>query len=98
MELRDFLLWLFADGGGAAIAAYWLMERLSKWVTSAAYRRYLSLALAPAIAWVAFAGAVALGYVNNPGDAQGWLEMLFTLGFTAVIGSQGAHGYLKLRE
>ena len=97
MELREALVWVIG-GGGSAIVAYWLMEREIFLKYSAELRRYAALALSALLAWAAYGASIGMNYLDAPTDWRGWLERLFAIGFVAVIGSQGAHGRLKLRE
>jgi len=94
--LRDALTWLLS-GGGAAVAAYWLMENVGYLSNlHSNYKRYVSLALAAGLASAAFAVMVGLGYQDAPVGWQGWLETLFTFAFVAVTGSQWLHGARQL--
>lgn len=95
--LPEFLLWI-VGGGGAAIVAYWLMERLPLSGLSSEVRRYVSLALSCALAWAAFGLSVVMSYSESPTTLQAWAEQLFAIAFVVVTGSQMLHGRLGLRK
>jgi len=96
-QLFEVLKW-FVAGGGAGIVGYWLMENVPQLKGLAAeYKRYASVALSAVLAMVAYSAAVALGYQANPGDLQGWMEVLFAAASVAVGLSQVIHGRRKLR-
>lgn len=94
--LKTALLWL-ASPVGAAAATYWLMEEIKKLrELQPKPKRNVSLALAAALASMAYLVLVGLGYVETP---LGWLEWLEA--FVAVAGgaiglSQWWHGHKKL--
>ncbi len=96
MELSEALTWVIG-GGGAAVIAFWLMERADPDLAPE-HKRCLSLVLVSQLACVAFALSVLLGYVDEPTTTQGWIEALFSIAFVAVVGSQAAHGRLRLRS
>jgi membrane protease YdiL (CAAX protease family) len=95
-SLSGFLLWLIG-GGGAALVAFWLMEKLPLSGLSSEVKRYISLALAVVLACLAFWAAVALNYQEKPGTTKEWIEQLFAIAFLVIVGSQALHGRLRLR-
>jgi hypothetical protein len=95
--LAQFLAWI-VSGGGAGIITYFVMDTWIPDSVTAEWKRYISLALAAAIAMAAFGAAVALGGIENPVTWQGWLESLFAVAFVATGLSQIIHGRKKLHE
>lgn len=94
--LKQFLFWI-VGGVGAAAITYYVFENVSTLADlNPKVKRYLSLAVAAALAMAAFAGSVGLGYFEIPVGWQGWLEALFAVAFVAVGGSQWIHGSRKL--
>lgn len=93
-----FLAWV-VEGGGAGVAAYFLMEKVKALASlNPEAKRYVSLALAGILAMGVFVLTVFLGYTPQPADAQGWLESLFAVAFLATNLSQIIHGRTKLRD
>lgn len=99
MQLPEFLTWI-VSGGGAALVAYWMMERVPFLVElESQQKRFASLALAAVIACAGFVVSVAAGYREAPAsEFWPWLEALFSVIAVAIGGSQGVHGLLKLGE
>lgn len=102
MELQEFLVWLIS-GGGAGIIGYALVgpiqklwEKLTRVAIHGKVKRYLSLALAGAVASSAYYCATVLSYVPSPVGAQAWLEALFSVVAVAIGLSQAIHGARKL--
>ena len=95
-ELPDVLLWVFS-GGGAGVLAYWVIGKTRRPDWSAAETRAYALALTGLLAGGAYCVAVILGYEPRPGEAQGWIEELFSVCFVALLTSQAIHGWRDLR-
>ena len=94
--LNQALVWI-VGGGGAAAITYFLFENVKKLgALTPLYKRFASLAVAAALAVVAYAASVGLSYVTTPVGWQGWLESLFAVVAVAVVGSQSIHGARKL--
>ena len=94
--LKDFLFWI-AGGVGSGAAAFWLFENIGflSGLTPKP-KRFWSLVVSAALAMLAYAASVVLGYSPTPADAQAWLQELFAIAFVAVNGSQLIHGALRL--
>ena len=96
--LAQALAWL-VSGGGAGVAAYFLMEKVKLLAAlESEAKRYVAIGLSAAIAMLAFTAAVFLSYYPQPQTVQAWLEALFAVAFVGVGLSQTIHGRVKLRH
>ncbi len=91
MDLGTLLGWL-VSGGGTAVVASWLLDKV-KWLHDLAFesKRWASLGLTAALAMLAYAAQVKVGYVATPAGAQGWLEALCLVGTSSFALSQMIH-------
>ncbi|NIQ88800.1 MAG: hypothetical protein GWN93_06830 [Deltaproteobacteria bacterium] len=99
--LKQFISWV-ASGGGALVISYAAMEFLGKrWpnLTSEIKRyMYMSLILASGIAMFGYYLLVLAAYVPAPESTMAWIEILFSVAWLAVTGSQAVHGRRKLKR
>jgi hypothetical protein len=95
MELRDLLV--FMTAGGAAIAAYYLMENVFALASLApAAKRWAAYLLTAGIAVGAYLLQVAMLYQPAPVDWRGWVEVLSAVAFGAIGLNQIIHGQARL--
>lgn len=98
MELKDAIVWLMS-GGGAGAVAYWLMEALPFLAgLPPLWKRLVAIALTAAVALLALAASLWLGYQPAQGTPQAWLELIFRVLYAALVVNQGIHGVVKLRS
>ena len=90
MTLQEALQWIV--GAGAGIIAYAAMGLSFLDNLKPDIKRYVSLALAAAIASGAFYLQVALNYQSEPETTQAWIEALFSVVAVAIGLSQVIHG------
>lgn len=95
MDVQTVLTWI-VGGGGAGVLSYALIEEFGSGLTSRA-KRYLAIVLTALLGAGAYAASVWLGYVPAPETAQGWVEALAPVAFTAFGLSQIIHGERQLR-
>ena len=91
MDLGTLLGWL-VSGGGAAVVASWLLDKV-KWLHDLAFepKRWASLGLTAALAVLAYTAQVGIGYVAEPIGWRGWLEALCLVGTSSFALSQMIH-------
>lgn len=98
--------------GGAAGIAVWrfieseagrkLRDRLAAWLgyfglESPEVTRYLTMVLSTVVSLATYGVALAFTFVPNPGNAQGWLDLLLQLFAIAYATSQICHARRKTR-
>ena len=104
-SLATLCVWIIT-GGGAGIAAYWIMDRVQWLVELQSEKKvYAAWAISAGLAWVAF---FLLGYVANvwavietgakPVGWQQWFMTLFSVGMAGIISSQKVHAQRDLRN
>ena len=94
MNLWDAAQWVL--GGGAGPAVYWLVNNVAVLSELAPrHKRFVSLALAAAVAWVALGVTLWMG-APLPATPQEWVNKLFAVAFAAIVASQGIHGQREL--
>lgn len=96
MELSELLAWVIS-GGGAAVVAYFLIERVPALKALLPEpKRYVAIALSAVLAIGAWFCAAAMGYADWPVGVNAWIEQLFFIGSSAFTLSQIIHGAKKL--
>ena len=96
MELSELLSWVIS-GGGAAVVAYFLIERVAALKALAPEaKRYVAIALSAVLAVGAWFCAAAMGYAAWPVGANAWIEQLFLIATSAFTLSQIIHGAARL--
>jgi len=100
MTLQTALTWL--SGAGAGVAATFVLRQLDvvEWwlMLRSDYKRYLAFVVTATIACAGYSAMVALAYLAQPVDAQGWVEALFSVAAAAITASQVVHGATDLRK
>lgn len=98
MTLYDLLLYL-VSGGGAAVVAYWLMEKVPFFqdIDRPDYKRYMAYALTGAIALWGWAAMMLMDYAFVPATWQAGVEQGFSVVCAAIVGNQVIHAGFKLR-
>jgi len=83
MELQVFLRFVMT-GGGAGLAAYWLIDNVPFLANLASKAKRLSaFAISALLADAAFIALAYAGYANIPVGALSWAEQLFAVGTSA---------------
>lgn len=91
MDINSALTWVIS-GGGAALAGYWLLERVPALAGLLPdVKRYVAFALTAAIAVAAWCGLTAVTAGAWPADWRAWVSQLFSVAATAIIAGQGVH-------
>ena len=91
MELGTLLGWL-VSGGGAAVVTSWLLDNV-RWLRILAFepKRWVSFGFTAALAMLAYAAQVGIGYVAEPQGWRGWTETLCLVGTSSFALSQMIH-------
>lgn len=99
MDLRDALMWLLS-GGGAGLAAWYIMERVAflKNIEELEWKRVAAYAIASSIGILAYLLLVTMLYEAAPATWREWVEKLFNVASIAIISSQLKHGFTNLRN
>ena len=90
-DLGSVLAWL-VSGGGASLAAYWLMEQVAFFSgLRDMWKRYVSFALSGSIAVGAWSALIALTGTAWPTTPEAWIMELFRVAALGIIGGQVVH-------
>ena len=96
MELKELLAWV-VSGGGAAIIAYYAIERIPFLMALLPeQKRLVAIALPASLAIGAWFAMAAMLYEPWPVGVYAWIEKLFLIGTSAFTLSQIIHGRAKL--
>ena len=96
MELKDLLAWV-VSGGGAAIVAYYAIEKVPFLVgLLPEQKRLVAIVLSASLAIGAWFAMAAMLYEPWPAGVYAWIEKLFLIGTSAFTLSQIIHGRAKL--
>ena len=96
MELKELLSWV-VSGGGAALVAYFLIEKLPVLAAlNPEPKRYVAFVLSAALAIGAWFGMAGMLYEPWPMTTYAWIEKLVFIGTSAFTLSQIIHAKRKL--
>jgi hypothetical protein len=97
MTLQDILAGLVAGTLTGPLVFWFLNLEAIKNRWSGEAKRYFALFAPLALASIAFAVSVQIGYVENPGDPLAWIEALVLI-LSNIIVSQVAHARSELTK
>ena len=96
MDMQQIIAWL-AQGGGAGLIAYWIIER---WAWAVALdpepRQYVAWAISGALGVVAWAMSLWFGLQTIPASPQAWFEAAIGAALLAIMGAKIAHARTQL--
>lgn len=97
LSLPDLLT--FVTGGGAAVLAFWLLDRIS-WLgnLNPEQKRYTAYVLTGGLAVLAWLIKLAMLYEPTPADTRAWAESLYSVAAGAIVANQLLHARVSMKK